>query len=88
MANRHHQRLDVFRFGLNTWHSLGATPLPANGYGLAETEIWLNGRSALKQLSTRLGKANWPFHDNNGDRLVTDPSGINLRFKYNQENIQ
>lgn len=75
-------------FGLNTWHSLGAAPLPANGYGLAEIEIWLNGRSALKQLSTRLRKANWPFHFHNSDLRVTDPSDIELRFKHDQKNFQ
>lgn len=74
--------------GLNTWHSLGASPLPADGYGLAETEIWLNGRSAQQQLAARLQAANWPVRTENGDLLVTDPSGIHLRFKHNQKNFE
>lgn len=75
-------------FGLNTWHSLGAAPLPADGYGLAETEIWLNGRSAQEQLAARLKTAHWPVRTENDDLIITDPSGINLRFKHNQKSFQ
>lgn len=74
--------------GLNTWHSLAAAPMPADGYGLAETEIWLNGRSAQQQVAARLKAAHWPVRTENGDLCLTDPSGIELRFKHNQKSFQ
>lgn len=72
--------------GLNTWQSRGAAPLPAEAYGLSDTEIWLPSRSDLAQLASRLEDANWPISFENDDLLVSDPSGIALRFKSENNN--
>lgn len=72
--------------GLNTWRSLAAPPLPAEAYGLAETEIWLHGRSEPGKLAARLQAADYPVRFDGNDLLVTDPAGIELRFSHKNMN--
>lgn len=47
--------------GLNTWHSKGAKPAPANSPGLYHTAILYPTRKDLAVIYDRLVKASWPL---------------------------
>lgn len=74
--------------GLNTWQSLGSSPLPADAYGLAEGTIQLPDAAALAQVQARLETAVYPHTLTQAVAcLVHDPAGIPLRLTYQTNSI-
>lgn len=61
--------------GLNTWHSLGATPAAPGAVGLRSFEIVLPAAEELERLLVRVRKAGIEVADDHGGSLIRDPSG-------------
>ncbi|GGK70286.1 VOC family protein [Rufibacter glacialis] len=66
--------------GLNTWHSLGASPAPRNSPGLYHTAILYPTRKDLASILVRLLKANYPLsgasdHGVSEALYLNDPDG-------------
>jgi catechol 2,3-dioxygenase len=61
--------------GMNTWHSLGATPAPADMVGLRFFTITLPTDEALRAVVARLDAAGIPHTETDGIIAVRDPWG-------------
>ncbi|HWK17793.1 MAG TPA: VOC family protein [Solirubrobacteraceae bacterium] len=61
--------------GLNTWHSAGSGPPPADAVGLRSFEVALPAPEELERTLQSLTDAGVPFERHNGSALVRDPSG-------------
>jgi catechol 2,3-dioxygenase len=59
--------------GLNTWHSRGAKPTPANAAGLQTYVIAIPSREGLQEVKERLLANQVPFEDKEDLILVDDP---------------
>ncbi|MGH2719987.1 MAG: VOC family protein [Actinomycetota bacterium] len=66
--------------GANTWESLGAGPSPADRAGLARMVFAVRGEGELGALRERLAAAGADVPDSDGEIVVRDPDGIELRF--------
>ena len=61
--------------GLNTWHSRGAAPPPADALGLAHYTVVLPDADARHTLLDRLDAANVAFEPHGEEILTRDPAG-------------
>lgn len=68
--------------GLNTWHSRGAQPAPANAVGLEEYSIVLPNAAAIAELVTRLEQSPFIYSTVGNDVIVHDPSQNKIRLTY------
>lgn len=68
-------------FGLNTWESRNAPPLPPDAEGLREVTITLPDRAGLEEAASRLRANNWEFLEEEGQIIVRDPSANVLRIE-------
>jgi len=59
--------------GLNTWHSRGAKPTPANAAGLQTYVIAIPSREGLQEVKERLVAHQVPFEEQEGSIHVNDP---------------
>jgi catechol 2,3-dioxygenase len=59
--------------GLNTWHSRGAKPTPANSAGLQTYVITIPTREGLQEVKERLVAHEVPFEEQEGLIRVNDP---------------
>lgn len=74
-AGRYHHHL-----GMNTWHSRGAPPPPADSVGLREYTILVPDAAVRDQMTGRLDDAGMKYQRQAEDVLLDDPSGIRLRI--------
>jgi catechol 2,3-dioxygenase len=61
--------------GLNTWHSLGASPPPAGAVGLRDFEITLPSHEELDRVLARVQAAGIEVGQDPAGSLIHDPSG-------------
>jgi catechol 2,3-dioxygenase len=59
--------------GLNTWHSRGAKPTPANAAGLQTYVIAIPSREGLQEIKERLVAHRVPFEEQKDSIRVNDP---------------
>jgi len=67
-------------FGLNTWESRGAPPLPSDAQGLRDVTVLLPDSAGVEALAGRLRNGNWKFTREQGALTVRDPSQNVLRI--------
>jgi catechol 2,3-dioxygenase len=75
--------------GLNTWHSLGAGPAPANSVGLYHTAILYPSRKELAKIYDRLQKAYYPLtgasdHGVSEALYLDDPDGNGVELYWDR----
>jgi catechol 2,3-dioxygenase len=61
--------------GLNTWHSLGASPPPQGSIGLRSFEITLPSGEELRRVLARVEAAGLSTERVSGGTLIRDPAG-------------
>ena len=74
--------------GLNTWHSRGAKPTPANAAGLQTYVIAIPSREGLQEVKERLVAHRVPFEEQEDSIRVNDPwsNSILLSFQPTRSN--
>lgn len=79
--------------GMNTWESLGGTPIPSNGVGLKSFTIVLDNEAQANQIKANLEKygaaveqfEEAPTHGGKQAFSTLDPSGIRIIFTFDGE---
>lgn len=66
--------------GLNTWHSAGAKPAPAEVLGLQQFTLVLPHAQALTELVNQIQSQNYPLTHNEQGYFMRDPFGIGLQL--------
>lgn len=66
--------------GLNTWHSAGAKPAPAEVLGLQQFTLVLPHAQALTELVQHIQSQNYPLTSNEQGYFMRDPFGIGLQL--------
>jgi len=67
--------------GLNTWHSLGATPPEPSAVGLRSYEIMLPSETELQRVLDRVRQAEIPIEPWGKGCLIRDPSGNSVLLR-------
>jgi len=68
--------------GANVWSGRGASPPPEGARGLRWFELLLPDESSLQEITARLEQHGIPFHEEEGDKFVRDPSENLIRFTF------
>lgn len=66
--------------GLNTWNGVGAPTPPPNSVGLESFTLILSSEEKKNKILIQLKNIGAPVTEENGDTVVTDPSGNRIRL--------